>query len=290
MTERTEEEKLLFLASIVESSDDAITGKTLDGIILSWNPGAEKIYGYSADEVIGKPISILVPPDHPDEIPQLLKRIGKGERIEHYETTRVRKDGKRIDISLTISPIKDATGRIIGASTIGRDITERKMMEEELRQRQEKTIRELSTPVLQVRERMLILPIIGVIDSFRARQLTDHLLRAIHYNRAKVVVMDITGVPTIDSKVANYLVQTIDSSQLMGAMVVVTGVSPEIAHTLVTLGMDLSKMDTAGDLQGGIEAADKLLGYRTTKIEPATDLDEGITFLDLRINGESRRG
>ncbi|KCZ72010.1 PAS domain S-box [Candidatus Methanoperedens nitroreducens] len=278
MTERIEEEKLLFLASIVESSDDAITGKTLDGIILSWNPGAEKIYGYSADEVIGKHISILVPPDHPDEIPQLLERIGKGERIEHYETTRVRKDGKRIDISLTISPIKDKTGRIIGASTIARDITERRRMEEELRQRQEKTIRELSTPVLQVREQMLILPIIGMIDSFRARQLTDHLLRSIHYNRAKVVVMDITGVPTIDSNVANYLVQTIDSSQLMGAMVVVTGVSPEIAQTLVTLGVDLSKMDTAGDLQGGIEAADKLLGYRTTKIEPATDLDESITL------------
>ena len=138
----TAEEKLSFLASIVESSDDAIIGKTLDGTILSWNPGAQRIYGYSADEVTGKPISILVPPDRPDEIPQLLERISKGLRVEHFETVRMKKDGRRIDISLTISPIKDATGRIIGASTIARDITERKRMEKELRQQMERTIRE----------------------------------------------------------------------------------------------------------------------------------------------------
>ena len=255
------EEKLSFLASIVESSDDAIIGKTLDGIILSWNPGAQRIYGYSADEVIGKHISILVPPDRPDEIPQILERLRKGERIDHFETVRMRKDGKWIDISLTISPIKVATGRIIGASTIARDITERKRMEEELRQ-QQKAIRELSTPVLQVRERMLIVPIIGMVDSLRARQLTEQLLSALRSNRARVVVMDITGVPIMDSKVANHLVQIIDASQLMGATVVVTGVSPEIARTLVTLGVDTSKMNTAGNLQSGIEAADGLLGTK----------------------------
>ncbi len=274
ITERKQnEEKLSFMASIVESSDNAITGKTLDGIILSWNPGAEKIYGYSADEITGKPISILVPPDRPYEMPQLLERLRKGEHIEHFETVRMRKDGKHIDVSLTISPIKDVTGKIIAASTIARDITERKRMEEKLRRHQE-VIRELSTPVLQVREQIFILPIIGMIDSLRARQLTEQLLHAIYYNSAKVVVMDITGVPTVDSKVANHLVQTIDSSRLMGATVVVTGVSPEIAQTLVTLGVDTSKMNTAGDLQGGIEAADKLLGYKITKIEPATDLPD----------------
>jgi len=133
---------------------------------------------------------------------------------------------------------------------------------EKIVRQQQEAIRELSTPVLQVRDRLLILPIIGVIDSLRARQLTEQLLRAIRSNRAKVVVMDITGVPTVDSKVANHLVQTVDASRLMGATVVVTGVSPEIAQTLVTLGVDLSKMNTVGDLQGGIEAADRFLGYR----------------------------
>ena len=129
-----------------------------------------------------------------------------------------------------------------------------------IRQQQE-AIRELSTPVLQVRERLLILPIIGVIDSQRARQLTEQLLRGIRNNRAKVVVVDITGVPTIDSTVANHLVQTVEASRLMGASVIITGLSSEIAQTLVTIGVDLSKMNAVGDLQGGIEEAERLLGY-----------------------------
>jgi rsbT co-antagonist protein RsbR len=135
-----------------------------------------------------------------------------------------------------------------------------------IRQQQE-AIRELSTPVLQVRERLLILPIIGVIDSQRARQVTEQLLRGIRTNRAKVVVIDITGVPTIDSTVANHLVQTVEASRLMGASVIITGLSSEIAQTLVTIGVDLSKMNAVGDLQGGIEEAERLLGYEVTKGE-----------------------
>lgn len=142
--------------------------------------------------------------------------------------------------------------------------------EKYVRQQQE-AIRELSTPVLQVRDQLLILPIIGVIDTYRARQVTEQLLRAIRTKRAKVVVIDITGVPAVDSKIAGHLVQTVDASRLMGATIVVTGISPEIAQTLVTLGVDLAKMNTVGDLQGGIELADKLLGYRVTRGEPAIE-------------------
>src|SRR6059036_2942621 len=139
---------------------------------------------------------------------------------------------------------------------------------------QQKAIRELSTPVLQVRERLLILPIIGVIDPQRARQLTEQLLRGIRTNRAKVVVIDITGVPAIDSAVANHLVQTVEAARLLGATVIVTGLSPEIAQTLVNIGVDLGKMNTVGDLQGGIEEAERLLGYkvvltRESATEPA---------------------
>ena len=133
-----------------------------------------------------------------------------------------------------------------------------------IRQQQE-AIRELSTPVLQVRERLLILPIIGVLDSQRARQLTEQLLRGIRANRAKVVVIDITGVPTIDSTVANNLVLTVEASRLMGAIVIVTGLSSEIAQTLVTIGVDLSKVNAVGDLQGGIEEAKRLLGYEVIR-------------------------
>ncbi|OQW59629.1 MAG: anti-anti-sigma factor [Nitrospira sp. ST-bin4] len=130
-----------------------------------------------------------------------------------------------------------------------------------IRQQQE-AIRELSTPVLQVRERLLILPIIGAIDPQRARQLTEQLLRGIRTNRAKVVVIDITGVAAMDSAVANHLVQTVEASRLLGAIVIVSGLSPEIAQTLVTIGVDLGKMNTVGDLQGGIEEAERLLGYK----------------------------
>ncbi len=125
------------LAAIVESSDDAIIGRTLDGVVLSWNPGAERIYGYSAEEMIGKPISILAPPDRSDEVMWSLEKIKRGERIDHFETVHMRKDGRRIDVSLSVSPIKDATGEITGASTIARDITERKRAEEALRQSEE---------------------------------------------------------------------------------------------------------------------------------------------------------
>ena len=140
-----------------------------------------------------------------------------------------------------------------------------------IRQQQE-AIRELSTPVLQVRERLLILPIIGVIDPQRARQVTEQLLRGIRANRAKVVVIDITGVPSVDSTVANHLVQTVDASRLMGATVIVTGLSSEIAQTLVTIGVDLSKMKTVGDLQGGIEEAERLLGYKVMLEQTAEKL------------------
>src|SRR3954466_15609775 len=174
------------------------------------------------------------------------------------------------------------------ANTVGVNFVQER--ERIIRQQQE-AIRELSTPVLQVRERLLILPIIGVLDGQRARQLTEQLLRGlrttggragrrppqpteqllrgIRTNRARVVVIDITGVPAIDSTVANHLVQTVDASRLMGASVIITGLSSEIAQTLVTLGVDLSKVNAVGDLQGGIEEAERLLGY--TVISGAVD-------------------
>ena len=114
-----------------KSSDDAIISKGLDGIITSWNRGAERLFGYTAEEVIGKPVTILIPEDRMNEEPEILERIRRGERIDHYDTVRRRKDGSLIDISLTISPLKDADGRIIGASKIARDITERKRAQEQ---------------------------------------------------------------------------------------------------------------------------------------------------------------
>src|SRR5712671_2411274 len=120
------------MASIVESSDDAIVSKDLNGVIVTWNKGAERIFGYTAEEVIGKPITILIPPDQHEEEPAILERIRRGERVEHYETVRMGKHGSPVDISLTVSPIKNAEGKIVGASKIARDITERKRSEAQI--------------------------------------------------------------------------------------------------------------------------------------------------------------
>lgn len=117
------------LSAIIEYSDDAIASKDLNGVVVTWNKGAERIFGYAAEEIIGKPISILIPPDRENEEPLILDRIRRGERIDHYETMRRRKDGTLIHVSLTVSPIKDDSGTIIGASKIARDVTERKRQE-----------------------------------------------------------------------------------------------------------------------------------------------------------------
>jgi PAS domain S-box-containing protein len=122
-----------WLSAIIDSADDAIVTKTLAGVITSWNRGAERIFGYTADEAVGKSVTMLIPEDRADEEPNIISRLVRGERVEHYETVRVRKDGSRIDISLTVSPIRGPGGKIIGASKIARDITDRKLAEEALR-------------------------------------------------------------------------------------------------------------------------------------------------------------
>jgi PAS domain S-box-containing protein len=135
VTERKQAEQIRErLAAVVDSSDDAIINKSLDGTIVAWNRGAEKVYGYSASEIMGKSMRILIPPDRVGEEAEILTRIKNSESVEHFETVRVRKDGRKIDVSVTISPIRDSSGTIIGASKIARDITERKRIEEALRE------------------------------------------------------------------------------------------------------------------------------------------------------------
>jgi len=150
---RWAEEARSRLAAIVESSDDAIIGKTLDGTITSWNSGAEKIYAYAADEVVGRSITVLVPPDRPDEIPEILSRVRRGEKVDHYETVRVCKDGSHIHVSLTVSPIKDADGNVVGASTVARDVTERRLAEEEIQRLNETLEKRVAERTAQLAER-----------------------------------------------------------------------------------------------------------------------------------------
>ena len=146
---RRAEEARVRLAALVESSEDAIIGKTLEGIITSWNQGAERIYGYTAEDVIGRSLALLAPPDRPDELPAILARLARGEAITHHETVRLRKDGRVIPVSLTVSPIQAPSGAIVGASTIARDITARKHAEAEVerRQRETETLAEIAQSV-----------------------------------------------------------------------------------------------------------------------------------------------
>jgi PAS domain S-box-containing protein len=137
--QRTEVERLL-LATVVASSNDAILTKTLAGIITSWNAGAERLYGFTATEAIGQSVTLIIPPDQPDEFPAIMARLQRGERVEHYETARQHKDGRRIDVSLTVSPLIAADGTILGASAVARDISERKRLEAD-RHRQEAALR-----------------------------------------------------------------------------------------------------------------------------------------------------
>ena len=134
---------------------------------------------------------------------------------------------------------------------------------------QQRELENLSTPVLQLRPGLLILPIIGALDTRRAQQLTEQLLDAIRTRRGKVVVLDVTGVAAVDSRVANHLIQTVDAARLMGATAIVTGVSPEVAQTLVGLGISLGNVTTVADLQGGIDEADRLLGLRVVAVDEA---------------------
>jgi PAS domain S-box-containing protein len=255
-----------FLAAIVRSSDDAIIGKNLDGTILSWNAAAEKMYGFSDKQVIGKSIRIVVPPDREDEIPQILGRIRKGELVDHYETMRMSKDGRQFHVSLTVSPIRNDAGKIIGASTIARDISQRMQIEEAMaRQRLVQAILEVSVPVMQVWEGVLCAPLIGTLDSQRTEQLMERLLQRIADTGASVALIDVTGVPSVDTQTARHIIETATAVKLLGAQIILTGIRPVIAQTLVHLGVDLSEIVTRSSLATGFRAALEMLELEIVK-------------------------
>jgi len=189
------------LAAIVECSDDAIVSKTLEGVIRSWNAGAERLFGYAPHEAIGKPITLIIPPDRLDEEYEILARIASGERVDHFETVRVSKDGRRIDISLTVSRVRDGTGRIIGASKIARDITDRKRAEEVLREEDRRKDRfiallahELRNPLAPLRNGLHVMRLSGG-DSHAVAQARDMMERQLgHMVRLIDDLLDIARI------------------------------------------------------------------------------------------------
>lgn len=185
---RPAEDTIAFLASIVEASDDAIFGATVDGTIISWNHGAASLYGYQSDEVIGRSVSIFAPPDRAEEVPGILARIKQGERVSHFETVRLRKDGKPFDVCLTVSPIKNSNGEVTGTATIARDISERKQAETELRLMQF-AVEHASEFVTWVNSRG------------RIQYVNDALCRSLGYSREELLAMSIWDIdPDLSDK------------------------------------------------------------------------------------------
>lgn len=226
------------------------------GIIGNVNPAVEKMFGYRSSEVTGKSINMLMPEPYKSAHDGYLKKYAKTGKAEIIgigrEVRGLRKDETTFPMDLAVSEATVGNERIfIG---IVQDITEKKAAQEKIIEQTNMLI-DLSTPVLKVWDDVVLLPLIGSIDGDRATQIIENLLEAIVYNRAKVAVIDVTGVSVIDTYVAQHLMKTIAAAEMLGARVLITGISPEVAQTLVKLGIDFSTIHACGPLREGIARA-----------------------------------
>ena len=255
---RTQLDPQMLLAAIFESADDAIATKDLNGIVTSWNPGAEKLFGYEAAEMIGKPISILIPSDQPDEEPYILRRIRSGQSVDHYETKRQTKDGQLIDISLTVSPIRDSQGKIIGASKIARDITEKKRIEErerEAKQRAEALSRSKDEFIATVSHelRTPMTAILGWVRMLASGQLKldaqKKALEVIERNaRSQAqLIEDLLDMSRIISGKLKLTMTQVDLSTIIAAVVESHRPTAEVKSIRVRMSIDSAVKSVVGD-------------------------------------------
>ncbi len=249
----------LFVDSV---KDYAIVMLDPAGHIVSWNPGAERIKGYREDEVLGKHFSCFYPVEAVQRgVPERELTLAAKEGRFEDEGWRMRKDGKQFWASVVISALRDKDGTLRGYGKVTRDLTERKLTEERLQQ-QSREIMELSTPVMQVWQGVVVAPLIGSLDSQRTQQFMERLLTRIVETNSPMALVDIMGVPTIDTQTAQHLIETISAVRLLGAQVVLTGVRPAIAQTLVHLGIDLSDITTRSSLAAGLQVALDMLNLQ----------------------------
>jgi PAS domain S-box-containing protein len=254
LTERQAGEKF---RGFVESAPDAVVIVSRDGEIVLINSQTEKLFGYSREELLGQPVEKLVPQsvhaDHP------------GFRTKYFTEPRARpmgaglslfglhKDGHEFPVEISLSPVETKEGTLVTSSI--RDITQRKRNEEKIKQ-QAKEIMEMATvPIVQVWEGVVLAPLIGTLDQHRTQKLMERLLHRITETGSSVALLDITGVPTLDTETAQHLIETISAVKLLGAEVILTGVRPIIAQTLVHLGIDLSNVITRASLSAGLRMA-----------------------------------
>jgi rsbT co-antagonist protein RsbR len=245
---------------------------TLDtnGRVTTWPPAAERLKGYRKDEIIGKHFSVFYTKEdfESGKCDQELDIATREGRFED-EGWRVRKDGTRFWANVVITALRDAKGTLRGFGKITRDLTAKKQVEEMLRQQNRDVLEMATVPVVQVWEGILLVPLIGTLDSARTQQLMERLLHRLTETTSQVALLDITGVPTIDTQTAQHLIETIKAVRYIGAEVVLTGVRPAIAQTLVHLGVDLSSATTRASLASGLRVALKLLSLHVSAAEPS---------------------
>ncbi len=248
---------------LLESAPDAMVLVGPDGRIVLANRQTEQLFGFGRDDLVGQEVEALMPPRfrqrHPDHRDGFFAAAGPRPMGADLELFGLRRDGSEFPVEVSLSPVETDRGVLVAAAI--RDITERRAQELRL-ERQRDEILELSTPVIQVWDKVLVLPIIGTLDSGRAARLTEGLLEQIAEDQAEVVILDISGVPTIDTQVAQHLLRTVQAATLMGATSILSGVRPETAQAMVHLGIDMGQLRSRGTLRDALQLALQMVRER----------------------------
>jgi len=230
------------------------------GTVLTWSPAAAQLKGWKPEEIIGQSVAAFYPPEDVRRAkPQAeLKAAAESGRFED-EGWRVRKDGSRFWANVVSTALRDKDGRLLGYGKVTRDLSERKQAEEKIKKQAQEIMEMAAVPVVQVWQGVVLVPLIGTLDSTRTQQLMERLLQRVTETQSSVAVIDITGVPTIDTQTAQHLIETISAVRLLGAEVILTGVRPGIAQTLVHLSIDLANVITRSSLAAGLLRALEIL-------------------------------
>lgn len=250
--------------------DYAITMLDPKGKVLTWTPAAEHIKGWKPNEIIGQHFSKFYPPEDvaKGKTETELKTAAEQGRFEDVGW-RVRKDGSRFWASVVITPLRNSEGKLLGFGKVTRDLSEQRAAEDKIKRQTQELLEMAAVPVVHVWEGIVLVPLIGMLDSQRTQQLMERVLNRVMETGSPIAILDITGVPSIDTQTAQHLIETTSAVRLLGAEVILTGVRPLIAQTLVHLGIDLSSLTTRSSLAAGLRMAFERLNFVVTQKQGA---------------------